>query len=108
MSRSGVTLTAGLLRNLRREDAASFSFLLSLPAVALSGMYQLYELRHQLASEFGLSLLIATVVAGIAGYLSIDFFLRYLRKYSTLVFIIYRILLGALIFILLSRHLITN
>lgn len=107
VSRSGVTLTAGLLRNLRREDAASYSFLLSIPAVALSGGYQLYNLRHQLGSEFGVSLLLATVVAGVSGYLSIDFLLRYLARHSTAVFIAYRIFLGALILILLSSNLIT-
>ncbi len=101
-SRSGTTITAGLFLNLKREDAARFSFLLSIPAITLSGLYQLYQLRSQLAGEFGIALLVAVVVSGIVGYLSIGFLLRYLRSHSTWLFIGYRIALGIVILILLS------
>lgn len=101
-SRSGTTITAGLLLNLNREDAARFSFLLSIPAIALSGLYQLYKLREILAGEFGIALLVAVIVSGIVGYLSIEFLLRYLRSHSTGLFIIYRIVLGVAILTLIS------
>jgi len=105
-SRSGTTITAGLLLHMRREDAARFSFLLSIPAITLSGVYQLYELRDALAGAFGLSLLIATLVSGIVGYLSIDFLLRFLRTHSTMLFIVYRIALGIILLLLVSLNII--
>lgn len=101
-SRSGTTITAGLLLNLDREDAARFSFLLSIPAITLSGLYQLYQLRDILAGDFGVALLVAVVVSGIVGYLSIEFLLRYLRSHSTGLFIVYRIVLGVAILIMIS------
>lgn len=101
-SRSGTTITAGLFLNLNREDAARFSFLLSIPAITLSGLYQLYKLRDGLAGEFGIALLVAVVVSGIVGYLSIGFLLRYLRSHSTWLFIIYRIALGVIILLMIS------
>jgi undecaprenyl-diphosphatase len=101
-SRSGTTITAGLLLNLKREDAARFSFLLSIPAITLSGLFQLYQLKDTLAGSFGLALLVAVIVSGIVGYLSIEFLLRYLRSHSTNLFIVYRIVLGSVILILIS------
>ena len=105
-SRSGTTITAGLFLNLKREDAARFSFLLGIPAITLSGLYQLWELRAALAGDLGLALLVSIVVSGIVGYLSIEFLLRYLRSHSTWLFIVYRIALGALILILLATGII--
>lgn len=107
-SRSGVTITAGLFRNLKRETAARYSFLLSIPAIGLSGLYELFKERHVLLNENLLSLLIATVVSGITGYLSISFLISYLKKNSNLIFIVYRILLGILILILLSKGVLQN
>jgi undecaprenyl-diphosphatase len=105
-SRSGTTITAGLFLNLKREDAARFSFLLSIPAISLSGVYQLYQLRELLAGDLGMHLLVATVVSGVVGYASIEFLLRFLRNHSTTVFIIYRIALGLLLIIMLSTQVI--
>lgn len=99
-SRSGTTITAGLFLHMRREDAARFSFLLSIPAITLSGLYQLYQLRHDLAGDFGIALLVAVIVSGVVGYLSIEFLLRYLRSHSTWLFIGYRIIIGVAILIL--------
>lgn len=96
-SRSGVTITAGLLLGLTREAAARFSFLLSIPAVTAAGLFELWEIRHQLHIEELFLLSVSTIVSGIFGYLSIALLLRYLRTHSTFVFIWYRILLGALI-----------
>lgn len=107
-SRSGVTITAGLFRGLKRDVAARFSFLLSIPAIGLSGLYELYKERDLLLNENLLSLTVATVVSGIVGYLSISFLISYLKTRSNMVFIIYRIALGIIILILLSQGILTN
>lgn len=102
-SRSGTTITGGLLVGLTREAAARFSFLLSIPSVAASGVYEFLKIRHELVGRVGFSLLVATVVAGISGYLAIEFLLRYLRTHSTYLFIIYRLILGGLLIVLLLQ-----
>ena len=93
-SRSGTTITAGLFLGFTREAAARFSFLLSIPAVLASGLYQLYEVRGHLSQGDVTVLVIAVVSSGVTGYLAIAFLLRYLKNHSTMVFILYRILLG--------------
>lgn len=100
-SRSGVTITGGLFVGLTRETAARFSFLMSIPAVFASGLFQLYEALEYLDNSMIVSLIIATIFSAISGYLSIDFLLKFLKKYSTFVFIYYRFALGILILILL-------
>ena len=107
-SRSGVTITAGLFCGLKRDVTARYSFLLSIPAIGLSGLYELYTERHELLNESLGSLLIATVVSGIVGYLSIAFLISYLKRKSTLLFVIYRIVLGIIILILLSLGILQN
>ncbi|HQY51354.1 MAG TPA: undecaprenyl-diphosphate phosphatase [Ignavibacteria bacterium] len=107
-SRSGVTITEGLFRSLKREAAARYSFLLSIPAIGLSGLYELFKERHELLNENLLSLTIATVVSGITGFLAIAFLINYLKKHSNMIFVIYRIALGILILILLSKGVLTN
>lgn len=96
-SRSGTTITAGLFLGLTREAAARFSFLLSVPAVTAAGLYELWEIHHQLHREQLFNLTASTLISGIFGYLSIALLLRFLRTHTTFVFIWYRILLGALI-----------
>ncbi len=105
-SRSGVTITGGLFMGLKRETAARFSFLLSIPAVFASGLFQLYEALEYLDSSMILSLIIATIFSAISGYLAIDFLLKFLKKYSTFVFVYYRFVLGILILILLISNII--
>ena len=108
-SRSGVTIAAGLFSGLKRDAAARYSFLLSIPAVFLSGFYELYEEReHLLVAGSKLSLVIATVVSGIVGYFAIKFLLAYLRTRSNMIFIIYRIALGIVILILLYLGVVHN
>lgn len=107
-SRSGVTITAGLFCGLKRETAARYSFLLSIPAVALSGLYELYSERQALLNENTFSLMVATVVSGIVGYFAIAFLITYLKTRSNLLFIIYRIALGIIILILLSKGILHN
>ena len=106
-SRSGTTITGGLFLGMNRETAARFSFLLSIPAVLASGLLELYESLKFLNTSMTINLIVATAAAAIFGYLSIDFLLRYLKKYSTFVFIYYRVALGIIILVLLSMHIIT-
>jgi undecaprenyl-diphosphatase len=93
-----------------RESAARYSFLLSIPAVFISGVYELYSERNVLftteASTVGL--IVATVVSGLVGYWSIWFLLSYVKKHSLMIFIVYRIAFGVLIIILLSLKVIVN
>jgi undecaprenyl-diphosphatase len=104
-SRSGSTIMGGLLAGQKREAAARFSFLLMIPAITASGLLELKEIiqKNLISKDDILALVIGTVVAGIVGYLSIWFLLAYLRKRSTAVFIIYRIIVGSVILILLWR-----
>ena len=101
-SRSGSTIMAGLFAGEMRETAARFSFLLSIPAVAASGLLELKEAVTKIPSGSYLPLAVATVVSGIVGYLSIWFLLRFLRTHSTGVFIVYRLLIGGIILFALS------
>jgi undecaprenyl-diphosphatase len=107
-SRSGVTITAGLLCGLKRDVTARFSFLLSIPAVLLSGLFELYSEREALLKANAFSLLIATIVSAIVGYIAIAFLISYLKKKSNLVFVIYRIIIGIIILILLSIGVLSN
>jgi undecaprenyl-diphosphatase len=109
-SRSGSTMTGAFLRNMDRESAARYSFLLSIPAVLISGLYELYSERASLfVSEARIeSLIIATIVSGVVGYISIWFIRAYLKKHSLMLFIVYRILFGLLIIILLITKVIVN
>ena len=96
-SRSGSTIMGGLFAGQTRETAARFSFLLSIPAIAASGLLELREAIEKLpAGSYG-SLAVATVVSGVVGYASIWFLLRFLRTHSTGIFIIYRVIIGAAI-----------
>jgi len=92
----------GLFAGLNRETAARFSFLLSIPAIAASGLLELKEAIHKLPHESYGALAVATVVSGVVGYASIWFLLRYLRTHSTGVFIVYRVIVGVLILAALS------
>ena len=96
-SRSGSTMMGGLFIGETRETAARFSFLLSIPAIAASGALELKEAIHKLPDGSFIPLLVATVVSGAGGYASIWFLLRFLRTHSTGVFIVYRVIVGALI-----------
>ncbi len=96
-SRSGSTIMGGLFAGQTRETAARFSFLLSIPAIAASGLLELNEAIEKLpAGSYG-ALIVATVVSGVVGYASIWFLLRYLKTHSTGVFIVYRVIVGGLI-----------
>lgn len=95
-SRSGSTLTVAMLSNLKREDAARFSFLLGIPATTLSGLFELKHFIEHGSTESGItSLVVGTVVSAIVSYAAIAWLLKYLSNHSTWLFIIYRIIFGA-------------
>ena len=104
VSLSGATLTAGLFMGLDRTSAARFSFLLSVPAVVLSGALEFGSiLSGEEGEQVGLgALFVATLLAFVAGYASIAFLLRFLTTHSTLVFVVYRVALGAVVLALVS------
>ena len=104
VSRSGATITAGLFLGLERAAAARFSFLLSIPAVVLSGLLELGTIvSGEEGEHVGASaLVIATVLAFFAGYAAIAFLLRFLSTHSTVIFVAYRVVLGALVLVLVS------
>lgn len=93
-SRSGITMTAGLFIGLKRDVAARFSFLLSIPAVLASGLLQLKQSLEFMNTQDVSTLIVATTVSAISGYAAIALLLRYLQTHSTLVFVVYRIALG--------------
>jgi len=104
-SRSGSTIMGGLFAGLTRETAARFSFLLSIPAIAASGLLELREAIDKLPQGSFLPLTVATVVSGLVGYASIWFLLRFLRTHSTGVFVVYRLIVGgAIIFALIGGY----
>lgn len=106
-SRSGSTIMGGLFAGQKREAAARFSFLLSIPAITASGLLELKEARHLLPPESFAPLLVGTIVAAIVGYLSIWFLLSFLKKNSTAIFIIYRLIVGTAILVLLYLNIIS-
>lgn len=106
-SRSGSTIMGGLLAGEKRETAARFSFLMSIPAIGASGLLELREAIKLLPPESFTPLLAGTVAAGIVGYLSIWFLIAFLRRNSTLVFVIYRLVLGTVILVLLWQGIIS-
>ena len=93
VSRSGATLTAGLFLGFDRTSAARYSFLLSVPAVVLSGLFELRKIGDEKGAGFAATAL-ATLLAFIVGYASIAFLLRWLTSHSTAVFVAYRVVLG--------------
>ena len=102
VSRSGGTLTAGLLMGYTREAAARYSFLLAIPAVFGSGFYQLAKaLREPAVTPMGLTI-VATIIAFVVALVVIGVFMRYISKGSFMPFVVYRVLLGIVIIVLLS------
>lgn len=101
VSRSGATITAGLFLGYTRADAARFSFLLSVPAVVGSGLWELREVGSDGAPGAGVTV-IATLAAFVVGYASIAWLLRWLGSHSTAIFVVYRLALGTLVLALLA------
>ena len=103
VSRSGSTMTAGRFLGYTRPAAARFGFLLAVPAVFGSGLYELVHSFGEPEGAYGYAeTAVATVVAFAVGYAVIAFLMQYISKHSFLPFVIYRILLGGTLLVLLS------
>jgi undecaprenyl-diphosphatase len=98
-SRSGTTITGGMLLGFTREAAARFSFLLSVPITLAAGAYKLWSTVPDLRGEaaWTVATVVGTVVSAVAGYLVIDWLLAWLRTRTTYVFVAWRIVAGAAI-----------
>ncbi|HTZ42808.1 MAG TPA: undecaprenyl-diphosphate phosphatase [Jatrophihabitans sp.] len=101
VSRSGSTISAGLFRGLDRVAAARFSFLLSIPAVVASGLFEARHVGGPNAPGMGVTI-VATIISFVVGFASIAWLLRYIARHSTFLFIGYRIVLGVLLLVLLG------
>ena len=99
VSRSGATICAGLLRGLDRAAAARYSFLLSVPAVVLSGLFELRHVGGEGTAPAGATIL-SVLIAFVTGYASIAFLLRYLARHTLGVFVAYRVIVGTLVIVL--------
>jgi undecaprenyl-diphosphatase len=104
VSRSGATMSAGLLLGLQRPAAAKFGFLLAVPAVVISGVFQLYGIvsGEEGGDEPFAYVAIATLISFVVGYAAIAWFLRYLAHHSVNLFVVYRVLLGSTVLILVA------
>jgi undecaprenyl-diphosphatase len=102
ISRSGITLAAGLFRGLTRETAARFAFLMGIPIIAGAGLWKVRSIVGGGAGEVDVVVLAAGVIAAaLAGWLAIGFLLRYLRTHSTGIFIAYRLVVAGVFLVLL-------
>ncbi|MFI6445841.1 undecaprenyl-diphosphate phosphatase [Kitasatospora sp. NPDC050543] len=101
VSRSGGTISAGLLLGYSREAAARYSFLLAIPAVLASGTLELFKIGEGPAPAWGPTIL-ATLIAFVVGYAAIAWFLKYISTHSFTPFVVYRVLLGVLIITLVT------
>ena len=100
-SRSGMTISSALIRNVNRHSAARFSFLIGIPAIALSS---LVEIQSAIArpSEFNIiTLFVGIITAGITSWISIDFLISYLKRKSLISFVYYRVAFGIIILLFL-------
>lgn len=102
VSRSGGTITVGLFLGYSREAAARYSFLLAIPAVLGSGLFQFFSSFEDSSSELLLATLVATVVSGVIGLGVIHFLLKYLQRGSFLPFVIWRLAVGGWLLFMLT------
>ncbi len=106
VSRSGATISAGLFLGYTREAATRYSFLLSIPAVVASGLFEMLDIGKDSGVAWGPTL-VATVIAFFVGYAVIAWLLRYVATHNFLPFVIYRISVGVLILVLLGTGALT-
>lgn len=102
VSRSGGTITVGRMMGFSREAAARYSFLLAIPAVLASGIYQFAKSYQDLPNDLLLATILATVVSFISGYAVIAWLLRYLTKGSFMPFVIWRVGVGSFLLVALA------
>lgn len=101
-SRSGITITAALFLGFNREGAARFSFLLSIPLILGAGLLKLKDLLEMNTAVDWYAISAGTVISGVSAYICIYFFLKALNSIGMAPFVIYRLLLGALLFVLFT------
>lgn len=102
VSRSGITISAGLMLGFTRETAARFSFLMSLPIVAGAALLKtVHIVKHGIPAGEGLPMLVGIVASAITGYISVAFLLRFVQKQSLSPFVWYRLLVGGVLIIAL-------
>lgn len=102
VSRSGGTITVGLMLGYTREAAARYSFLLAIPAVLASGLFQFFSSVADLDQQLLLATIVATIVSGVVGLSVIHYLLKYLQKGSFMPFVIWRVLVGSWLLVMLS------
>lgn len=102
VSRSGITITGAMFRNLNREEAAKFSFLLAAPLIAGAGIFEARHLEYSQVTS--LPFAAGVIASAVFAFLAIKYLLRFVRKSSYTVFVIYRLALAVLIaFLYLTR-----
>ncbi|RNL85095.1 undecaprenyl-diphosphate phosphatase [Halostreptopolyspora alba] len=106
VSRSGATVTGGMLLGFRRKDAAEYAFLLAMPAVFASGFYKLFDIGGDEYAGWGATF-VGTLVALVVGYAVIAWFMRFISTHSFMPFVYYRIALGILVLVLVSFGVLT-
>lgn len=99
-SRSGITITAGLMLGLTRKAASRFSFLLAIPTILMAGGLETLELIQHVDKVDWTSLWVGAFLSFVVAYLTIHFFLRFIERISMLPFVLYRFLLGGIILVL--------
>jgi undecaprenyl-diphosphatase len=98
VSRSGSTITAGLFRNMTRDAAVRFSFLLSTPLIAGAALLKAHELKKEgLPAGMHMPFLVGVMISAVVGYAAIAWLIRYLQSNSLKVFIVYRIVVGVIV-----------
>jgi undecaprenyl-diphosphatase len=106
-SRSGSTLTVAMFLNLKRDEAARFSFLLGMPALIISGMVELYHMVKEGMSGTGVvDLAVGFVVSAVVSYVAIAWLLKYLQHHATWLFVGYRVIFGIAVIALASQAMI--
>ena len=101
VSRSGATICMALLIGMTRSDAARFSFLLSIPAIAGAGIFEMRDALKVLGSDAIPALAVGTTVAFVTGYAAIAWLIKWLSSHDLIVFIVYRIIAGAALLVAL-------
>lgn len=99
-SRSGITMTAGLLLGLDRKASARISFLLAIPVIFCAGGYELVKLLQGDVGIGVVSFMLTAVLSAISAYLAIHYFMRFLDRIGMLPFVIYRVMLGLVLIVL--------
>jgi undecaprenyl-diphosphatase len=103
-SRSGITMAVGLFGNMKRETAARYSFLISIPIIGgAAAVKGLHLAKHGLPQGMALPFLFGVISAALSGYLVIRFFLAYLQRHTLYPFVAYRVVVGALVIYLAAR-----